>query len=151
VHIRRREDSRKRRVAANEIMPKQHLDPRSLFRSLDHGFSQVVVATGARIVYISGQTACDADKKIVGRTLEEQARQAFGNVQAAVESAGGNLDDIVALRLYVVREADQTLDPVGKALREWFPKNPPASTWIGVQSLAVPAFLIEIEAVAVLD
>ena len=72
-------------------------------------------------------------------------------IKSAVESAGGTLDDIVALRIYVVRETDQTFEPVGTALRERFPKDPPASTWIGVLSLAVPEFLIEIEAVAVLD
>lgn len=132
-------------------MPKEHINPGTLFRSIEHGFSQVVVASGARTVHISGQTAWNADKKIVGRTLAEQTRQALGNVKAAVEAAGGNLGDVVALRIYIVREADQTLEPVGKALREWFPKNPPASTWIGVSWLAVPDFLIEIEAVAVLE
>jgi enamine deaminase RidA (YjgF/YER057c/UK114 family) len=132
-------------------MAKEHVNPGSLFRSIEHGFSQVVVASGARTVYISGQTAWNAEKKILGRTLGEQTRQALDNVKSAVESVGGNLSDVVALRIYIVREADQTLEPVGRALREWFPTNPPASTWIGVSSLAVPDFLIEIEAVAVLD
>jgi enamine deaminase RidA (YjgF/YER057c/UK114 family) len=114
-------------------------------------FSQVVVASGARTVYISGQTAWNANKEIVGRTLGEQARQALDNVRLAVESAGGNLGDVVSLRIYIVRKGDQTLEPVGAALKEWFPTKPPATTWIGVSSLAVPDFVIEIEAVAVLD
>jgi enamine deaminase RidA (YjgF/YER057c/UK114 family) len=132
-------------------MAKEHVNPGSLFRSIEHGFSQVVVASGARTVYISGQTAWNAEKKILGRNLGEQTRQALNNVKAAVESVGGNLSDVVALRIYIVREADQTLEPVSRALRQWFPTNPPASTWIGVSSLAVSDFLIEIEAVAVLD
>jgi len=132
-------------------MPKQHLNPPSLFPSVQHGFSQVVVASGGRTVFISGQTAWNADKKIVGRTLGEQTGQALSNVRAAVEAAGGNLRDIVALRIYIVHQAEQNLVSVGDALREVFPSNQPASTWIGVSSLAVPDSLIEIEATAVLD
>jgi len=132
-------------------MPKQHLNPPSLFPSVQHGFSQIVVASGARTVFISGQTAWDANKKIVGRNLGEQTRQALSNVKAAVEAAGGNLRDIVSLRIYFVHQPEQNLAPVGDALREVFPTDPPTSTWIGVSSLAVPDFLIEIEATAVLD
>jgi len=103
------------------------------------------------MVFISGQTAWDANKKIVGRTLGEQTKQALRNVKAAVEAAGGNLRDIVTLRIYIVHQTEQNLGPVGSALREMFPTDPPASTWIGVSSLAVPDFLIEIEATAVLE
>ena len=132
-------------------MAKQHLNPPSLFSSIEHGFSQVVVASGAKTVFISGQAAWDANKKIVGRSLGEQTRQALRNVKVAVEAAGGNLRDIVALRIYIVHDAGPDLDPVGSALREVFKTDPPTSTWIGVSSLAVPDFLIEIEATAVLE
>jgi len=132
-------------------MPKKHVSPPSLFASVEHGFSQVVVASGAKTVFISGQTAWDANKQIVGRSLGEQARQALRNVKAAVEAAGGNLDDIVALRIYIVHQPERSLEAVGAALREVFATNPPASTWIGVSSLAVAEFLIEIEATAVLE
>ena len=131
-------------------MPKEHLNPASLFASVEHGFSQVVVASGAKTVFISGQTAWDANKRIVGRSCGEQARQALHNVRTAVEAAGGTLGDIVALRIYVVHLAEN-VEEVGSALRAVFTTNPPTSTWIGVSSLAVPDFLIEIEATAVLD
>ena len=137
--------------ASKLIMPKQHLNPPSLFSSIEHGFSQVVVGSGAKTVFISGQTAWDVNKKIVGRTLGEQTRQALRNVKAAVEAGGGNLRDIVALRIYIVHHAEQNLESVGSALREVFATDPPTSTWIGVSSLAVPDFLIEIEATAVLE
>ncbi len=132
-------------------MPKEHLNPASLFPSVEHGFSQVVVATGAKTVFVSGQTAWDANKQIVGRSLGEQARQALRNVKAAVEAAGGSLGDIVALRIYIVHQSEQSLEAVGTALRDVFTTNPPTSTWIGVSSLAVAEFLIEIEATAVLE
>jgi len=133
-------------------MPKEFVNPDGLFPSVPHGFSQAVVASGKKMVFISGQTAWDAKKKIVGgNNLLEQAKQALGNLTAAIEAAGGNLKDIVALRIYIVNYQPENANAVGTALREFFPQNPPASTWIGVSSLAVPEFLIEIEATAVLD
>jgi len=132
-------------------MPKEHVNPPALFPSVQHGFSQIVVASGARTIFISGQTAWDANKQIIGRTLGEQTRQALSNVQTAVEAAGGTLSDIVALRIYIVHQAGQNIGEVGQALREVFPTNPPASTWIGVSFLAVPDFLVEIEAIALSD
>ena len=134
-------------------MPKEYLNPNSLFSSLPHGFSQVVIVTGRKMVFISGQTAWDARKNIVGGdSVLEQARQAFRNLEAAMEAAGGTLKDVVALRIYVVDYQAESGTAVGTALREFFsPENPPASTWIGVSALAVPEFLIEIEATAVLD
>ena len=134
-------------------MPKEYLNPNSLFSSLPHGFSQVVIATGRKMVFISGQTAWDAWKNIVGEdSVLEQARQAFRNLATAMEAAGGTLKDVVALRLYVVDYQAECGTAVGIALREFFSaENPPSSTWIGVSALAVPEFLIEIEATAVLD
>ena len=134
-------------------MPKEYLNPNSLFPSLPHGFSQVVIATGRKMVFISGQTAWDLRKNIVGGdSVLEQARQAFRNLETAMGAAGGTLKDVVALRIYVVDYQAESGTAVGTALREFFsPENPPASTWIGVSALAVPEFLIEIEATAVLD
>jgi enamine deaminase RidA (YjgF/YER057c/UK114 family) len=132
---------------------KQGINPPSVFRSLEHGFSQAVVASGRKTLYVSGQTAWDAQKQIVGGPdLERQARQAFTNVQAVVEAAGGTLADVVALRIYVVDYRPEMAAPVGLALRHFFcGEVKPASTWVGVAALADPGFLIEVEATAVFD
>jgi enamine deaminase RidA (YjgF/YER057c/UK114 family) len=134
-------------------MPKEHINPPSLFPSLQHGFSQIVTAQGGKTVYISGQTAWDANKQIVGgMDLGEQTRQALRNVRTAVEAAGGTMADVVSLRIYVVNCTPEKTGPVGEALREFFPADaPPASAWLGVTSLAVKDFLIEIEAIAVVE
>jgi len=134
-------------------MSKEYVNPSSLFPSLPHGFSQVVIASGRKMVFVSGQTAWDARKNIVGGdSVLEQTRQTFRNLEMAMEAAGGTLKDIVALRIYVVDYQAESGTAVGTALREFFsPENPPPSTWIGVSALAVPEFLIEIEATAVLD
>ena len=69
-----------------------------------------------------------------------------------MEAVGGTLADVVSLRIFIVNPKFGDTSPVGEALREFFPADtPPTSTWLGVTSLAVPEFLIEIEAIAVLD
>ena len=134
-------------------MAKEYINPDSLFPSLEHGFSQAVCATGGRTVYISGQTAWDKNRQIIGeRDLGRQARQALCNVRSAVEAAGGRLADIVSLRIYVVDYQPGSAEAVGSAIREFFHEEKcPASTWLGVQALAVKDFLIEIEATAVIE
>jgi enamine deaminase RidA (YjgF/YER057c/UK114 family) len=134
-------------------MPKEYLNPPSLFRSLDHGFSQVVAARGTQTLYVSGQTAWDANSQLVGGTdLASQARQAFRNVRTAVEAGGGSMSDVVSLRIYIVDYRPEKANAVGNALRESFSDSArPATTWIGVVSLADPGFLIEIEAIAVIE
>jgi enamine deaminase RidA (YjgF/YER057c/UK114 family) len=134
-------------------MPKEYINPKSLFSSLPHGFSQIVAASGRKTIYISGQTAWNAEKQIVGGTgLAQQARQALENIQAAVEAAGGRLPDIVALRIYFVAYKPDQAGAIASALRDFFPdEGRPAATWIGVSALASPDFLIEIEATAVVE
>ena len=134
-------------------MPKRFVNPDALFPTVSLGFSQVVRATGATTVHISGQTAWDEDRNVIGaRDLGQQTRQALRNISAAVEAGGGTISDIVALRIYVVDYSPACADIISSALREWFPRDgAPAATWLGVQSLATPDFLVEIEATAVLD
>lgn len=134
-------------------MPKKHINPRNLFPSVQHGFSQIVTSQGGKTVYISGQTAWDAEKRIVGgMNLGEQTRQALRNIRTAVEAAGAALADVAAVRIYVVNYKPADAGSVGEAFREFFPgEGPPASTLIGVSALAVEDFMIEIEAIAVIE
>src|SRR5438445_1574715 len=95
-------------------MPKEYINPPSLFRSRDHGFSQAVAASGTRTLYVSGQTAWDANRQLVGGTdLADQARQAFRNVQTVVEASGGTISDVVSLRIYVVNYGRKKRPPWG--------------------------------------
>jgi len=134
-------------------MGKEYVNPSSLFRSLDHGFLQAVVASGRRTIYLSGQTAWDAEKRLIaGQDLDGQTMMAFRNVRAVVEAAGGTMADVVSLRLYIVDYKPEKAGAISRALREFFPDDAkPATTWLGVVSLANPEFLIEVEATAVLE
>jgi enamine deaminase RidA (YjgF/YER057c/UK114 family) len=132
---------------------KEWINPTSVFRSLEHGFSQAVVASGRKTLYVSGQTAWDSQKQLIGGAdLEAQAGQAFANLQAVVEAAGGTLADVVSLRIYLVDYRPEKAAAVANAFRRFFSgEAKPTSTWVGVAALADPGFLIEVEATAVLD
>ncbi|WP_420630320.1 RidA family protein [Candidatus Leptofilum sp.] len=132
-------------------MPKISLNPESLFNSVQYGFSQIVVAQGSRAVYFSGQVAWDENQNIVGENdLQAQVWQSLRNVETAVTTAGATLNDIAALRIYIVQDWMDKTAPVSEGLKTFFPENPPTATWIGVHSLARPEFLIEIEGTAVI-
>ncbi len=130
-------------------MSKQQINPATVFRSLDHGFSQAVCATGNRTLYVSGQVAWDADRNLVGGPdLKAQARQAFRNLRAVLDSAGAAPSDVVSLRIYIVNYKPADAEAVGSAYRGFFAsEGTPATTWLGVSVLADPGFLIEIEAI----
>jgi enamine deaminase RidA (YjgF/YER057c/UK114 family) len=85
-------------------MPKEYVNPDNLFPSVPYGFSQIAIASGRKMVFISGQTAWDTGKNIIGGdNLLEQARQALRNLKAAMEAASGSLRDVVSLRIYIVK------------------------------------------------
>jgi enamine deaminase RidA (YjgF/YER057c/UK114 family) len=134
-------------------MAHTRINPPDLFDSSRYGFSQVVIATGMRTVYCSGQVAWDESEDIgAPGDLAEQTRRALRNVERAVAAAGGSLADVVSLRIYIAGEHIRNTTAVREALLASFsPDAQPATTWLGVTALANPEFLIEIEAVAVLD
>jgi 2-iminobutanoate/2-iminopropanoate deaminase len=134
-------------------MSKSYLNPGALFPSEQYGFSQAVATRGKTTVYISGQVGWNAAQQIGDPAdLGAQTRQALENVETAVRAAGGTRTDIVFLRLYIVGDHIHNARSVREALLSFFPaKNLPTSTWIGVSALANKDFLIEVEAVAVLE
>lgn len=133
-------------------MPRETLQPSTLFSSKPWGFSQVVISEPGRIVNVAGQVAWDADGNQNAQGLEGQFRQTLKQVFIAVEAAGGTQEDIQILRFYIPHfKTGEDADLIAKILVEIFGDiNPPASSWIGVKALAQPDFLIEVEAMAVI-
>jgi enamine deaminase RidA (YjgF/YER057c/UK114 family) len=134
-------------------MAHQSLNPPDLFDSRQYGFSQAVLAEGRRALYCSGQVAWGVHEEIdAPGDLDMQTRRALANVGRVVGAAGGTMRDIVSLRIYIVGEHIRNTGAVRGALLETFGSDfQPATTWIGVTALANPDFLVEIEAIAVLD
>ena len=116
-------------------------------------FSQAVVAEGKRTVYISGQVAWDVDGGIVGEgDFDAQAMKAYENLGIALEAAGATPADVAKTTIYIVNYNRGHRPGLEAARRSLFGAvDPPASTLIGVQALAMSALLIEVEAIAVID
>jgi enamine deaminase RidA (YjgF/YER057c/UK114 family) len=130
-------------------MPRDVRNPDSLFNSLQYGFSQIAIGQGSRIVTISGQVGWDEQQQI-DPDFGRQTLKALENLDVAIRAAGGTLDDIILLHIYIVESVMRDNGAVRAGLQQFFPQSPPATSWIGVPALANPAFLIEIEALAVL-
>jgi enamine deaminase RidA (YjgF/YER057c/UK114 family) len=132
-------------------MTTEYLNPKDLCPTF--GWTHVAVTRGQRTIYISGQVAVDEKGKVVGvGDLQAQTEQAFRNVQIALEAAGATFADVVKTSLFVVGlKADHV--PIIRAVRAKYvsPETPPTSTLVGVSALVGPEWLIEIEAVAVLE
>jgi len=132
-------------------LPRQTIQPPELFASKPWGFSRGALSEPGRTVNIAGQVAWDAEGKTNAEGLEGQFRQTLKQVFIAVEAAGGTPDHIQMLRLYIPNfQSRSDADVIAKVLVDVFgSENPPASSWIGVQMLAQPEYLIEVEAVAI--
>jgi enamine deaminase RidA (YjgF/YER057c/UK114 family) len=114
------------------------------------GYSHAIVKAGMP-VFISGQVAQDGKGNVVGRgDAEAQARQVFQNLRTVVTAAGGSMADIVKITVFATDIAFRAA--VVKARTEAFQAGfMPASTFVVVAGLADPAYLVEVEAVAMID
>jgi 2-iminobutanoate/2-iminopropanoate deaminase len=83
---------------------------------------------------------------MVGNNEYEQARQIFSRIERIIKAAGGTMDNLVKMTIYVVNIKNNT--EVWRARREFFTGDFPASTLVEVRSLAGAEVLVEIEAVA---
>jgi len=114
--------------------------------------ANVSIATGTRIVHVSGQTAVDTAGKVVGSTHLDQSREAWRNLKTALEAAGATINDVAKITIYVVDYSWDAVEALTTAATEVFGGPPPltANTLVGVSALWLPGLLVEIEAVAVL-
>ena len=117
------------------------------------GYSQIVKVSGGTTIYIAGQVALDEEGQQVGEgDLEQQARQVFTNLVTALSEAGATTSDLVKIGIYVVDHDLDKLQLVRRVRDEVLSVDPPpASTLLGVERLALPDFLIEADAIAVVS
>ncbi|MEP3276669.1 MAG: RidA family protein [Stappiaceae bacterium] len=134
-------------------MKREAVNPASMYNSVQFGFSHAVESNGNRLLHLSGQVAWDAKGDLVGPgDLAAQAAQSFANLTEVLAERGASAANVVRLRTYVVDYSPDKLEIIGPAIGAFFGDVvPAANTLLGVQALAMPDFLIEIEATAVLD
>jgi enamine deaminase RidA (YjgF/YER057c/UK114 family) len=131
-------------------MTLSRINPASLYDSLKFGFSHATLQDGGKTLHLAGQVAWDADCNVVGGDdLAAQTRQALANLEAVLKEVGATPADIVRLRTYVVNHTPDKLGVVLPEIGAFYGEAVPApNTFIGVAALALPGFLIEIEATA---
>jgi reactive intermediate/imine deaminase len=128
---------------------KQQITSDKIRQPSGHFSQATVIEARGKLVFISGMTARRADGSIAGvGDIEVQTRQVCENLKAAVETAGGSMDDIVRVDVYV-RNMEH-FDAIHKVRREYFKAPAPASTMVEICKMTSPDYLIEINAIAVL-
>jgi reactive intermediate/imine deaminase len=131
-------------------MKKQQIRSSKLAEPSGHFSQAIAVPAKGVLVFVSGMTARRPDGKIVGiGDVEEQTRQVCENLKAALEAAGGALDDVCRVDVYLRNIGDR--ERVNKVRQKFFRVPPPASTLVEVSKLASPEFLVEISAIALVS
>ena len=131
-------------------MPKTIINPAALAKP--SGYVHGILASG-RLLFLAGQTGMDASGRIVAPgDLVAQFQQALANLRAVLNEAGGQMDDVVKLTLFVTdkRAYRAQLKSLGEAYRAVFGRYYPAMTLVEVKSLFDDEALIEVEGLAVL-
>lgn len=116
------------------------------FIDMHDGYSEAVVVTADNLktIYISGQVG-------EGDDLESQMRSAISKLKDLLKREGATTFDVVKMNTYIVGYGPETLEVFRRVRKEELgDADMPASTLVGVEALALPGWLIEIEAVAVL-
>ncbi len=115
-------------------------------------YTQVVVATGSRLVFVAGQEPEDREGNLVGPgDFALQARQVFANLGRALAAAGARPDQVTKITIYVTDyRRDEHLPVIEEARVALFGDHKPGDTLLGVAALS-PGYLIEVDAIAVTD
>jgi 2-iminobutanoate/2-iminopropanoate deaminase len=98
-------------------------------------------------IFVAGMTAQFGERIEGGDSTYGQSKAVLGKIKALIESAGGQMDDVVKVNIFVTDIKRR--EEVWKARAEFFTGDFPVSTLVEVSALARPELLVEIEAVAV--
>jgi enamine deaminase RidA (YjgF/YER057c/UK114 family) len=133
------------------VAEKSFIYPQGLMRPPT--YTPVVATRGGRTIYVSGQVPVNEKGELVGNgDLAAQAEQVFRNIDTALKGAGATFADVVKITSFVVNYKPEHRAVMHQVRSKYCSKdNPPASTLLGVQALAIADYLIEVEAIAVAD
>ena len=119
-------------------------------------YFQASVSSGSKIICLSGQAAVDSNGELVGAgDLAVQTEQAYRNVHVALSELGASFTDVARLTVYVVDwtsdKMPSLLAGVNKAAKDLGFDHRKSMTLIGCTGLADPEWLVEVEALAVVE
>jgi enamine deaminase RidA (YjgF/YER057c/UK114 family) len=115
-------------------------------------YSHVVIATGSRLVFVAGQVAEDSQGNLVGAgDMTVQARQVFANIGRALAAAGARPQQVTRLTIFVANYRREHLAMIEQGRIALFGDHKPTDTLVGVAALSRPDYLLEVDAMAILD
>ncbi|MDB5552658.1 MAG: RidA family protein [Rhizobium sp.] len=127
------------------------VNPKNLYDPTPNGYSTaVIVPSGARVAYISGQGGQDSTGGL-SPDFAVQVKQAYANLGAALDALGAKPDQVAKLTIFVVDHDMSKLGVLTQNVKEMFGETLPAQTLIPVPKLAIDPMLFEVEAVVILD
>jgi enamine deaminase RidA (YjgF/YER057c/UK114 family) len=129
-------------------MRKEIINPTTIYPPTAD-FSQAIKVSGGSLLFVSGIIGYRPDGSMPGDAAE-QAEVAFTNLQQVLQAAGGTLDDIVKVNVYVREDFRLNRDALRDVRAKFFVKDFPVSTLVQVLGFANPDYLFEVEAIAVL-
>lgn len=120
-------------------------------RQRERAYSPAVKVKGGTTLYLAGQTGYqDEHGETYPSNFDGQVRVAFERIRGTLEKAGGKLDDIVTMTVFITDMANGTR--FTQLRKEFFQEGRyPASALIGIKELARPEMMVEIQAIAVLE
>jgi enamine deaminase RidA (YjgF/YER057c/UK114 family) len=121
-------------------MPTIH-NPNGIADSTQYGYNQAVETE--HMLFVSGQPGWDANNEVADG-VEAQIHQAFDNVEAILADADCDLGDVAKVTAYLV-DPESTLEPFLGVWNERLAEPRPANTVVGVPSLALPDFQVELD------
>jgi enamine deaminase RidA (YjgF/YER057c/UK114 family) len=129
-------------------MTLERINPEALARP--SGFAHAVRATGTVTVHLAGQTALDADGRIVGDGVVGQFEQALTNLLTALRAAGGGPEHLASLTIYIVDVEDYRAhaSEIGRVWRRLAGTDYPATAGIGIARLWDDDALVELQGTA---
>lgn len=124
----------------------RHSNPPGLWRS--PRLTQIVEVQGARMIYLSGQTAADENYRVHSVDVAAQAHAVYDNIDTALASVGAGWGNVVKTTTYLIDASAIPLVREVRLARFKALAAPPANTLLIVSRLAEPEFLIEIDVIA---
>ena len=112
----------------------------------DFGYSQAILVD--KTLYVSGSMAVDSNGRLVSPgDMAGQMRAAYSNIQRTLAANGANFDEVVKETIYTTN-MDELLKASDLRFEYYDKERPPTTSWVQVQRLVDPGFLVQIEVVA---
>ncbi|MBJ7537078.1 RidA family protein [Marinomonas transparens] len=125
----------------------ERLNPSTMPNSEAIGYSQISIVDPGRMAYVSGQVATRPNSDEIPSDLHSQMEIVSENIKEALTAVGASPKDIVQARVYAVDLNPDKMEILMPVLLSIFEGEKPCITGVGVQALASPEFLVEMEMV----